>query len=140
MAQRRSTIDFRKVIDQGKILLVKMAKGTLSQLGIRMFGTTVVIRLLMAASLGRRFLNRSGAASFFPWTSPRTLQKPIDGRSGKPRVRARRQKRKEPEKTRNGDHALIRDEGDSPVVVAVADGLAPAPATSVRQRSPATRR
>jgi hypothetical protein len=49
VAQRRSTIDFREIIDEGKILLVKMTKGTLGQLGIRMFGTIVVARLLMAA-------------------------------------------------------------------------------------------
>lgn len=34
---------------------------------------------------------------------------------------------KGPDKTRNGDHALIRDEEDSPVVVAVADGVGSRP-------------
>jgi type IV secretory pathway TraG/TraD family ATPase VirD4 len=48
-SQRRSTIDFRQVIDSGKILLVKMQKGRLGQIGIRMFGTIIVTRLMMAA-------------------------------------------------------------------------------------------
>ena len=47
--QRRSTLDFRQVIDSGKILLVKMQKGRLGQIGIRMFGTIIVTRLMMAA-------------------------------------------------------------------------------------------
>ena len=64
VAQRRSTIDFRKIIDEGKILLVKMAKGTLGQLGIRMFGTIVVARLLMAA-LSREEIPESERRGFF---------------------------------------------------------------------------
>ena len=47
--QRHSTLDFRQVIDSGKILLVKMQKGRLGQIGIRMFGTIIVTRLMMAA-------------------------------------------------------------------------------------------
>ena len=47
--QRRSTLDFRQLIDSGKILLVKMQKGRLGQIGIRMFGTIIVTRLMMAA-------------------------------------------------------------------------------------------
>jgi len=64
VSQRRSTIDFREVIDEGKILLVKMAKGTLGQLGIRMFGTIVVARLLMAA-LSREKIPESERRGFF---------------------------------------------------------------------------
>jgi len=47
--QRHSTLDFRQVIDSGKILLVKMTKGRLGQIGMRMFGTIIVTRLMMAA-------------------------------------------------------------------------------------------
>jgi DNA helicase HerA-like ATPase len=47
--QRHSTLDFRQVIDSGKILLVKMTKGRLGQIGIRMFGTIIITRLMMAA-------------------------------------------------------------------------------------------
>ena len=47
--QRRSTLDFRQVLGSGKILLIKMQKGRLGQIGIRMFGTIIVTRLMMAA-------------------------------------------------------------------------------------------
>jgi len=47
--ERRSTIDFRQVIDEGKVLLVKLPKGKLGSFGVRLFGTVLFARLLMAA-------------------------------------------------------------------------------------------
>ena len=62
--QRRSTLDFQAIIDGRKILLVKMSKGKLSQLGVRMFGTVVVARLMMAA-LSREEIPEKERRDFF---------------------------------------------------------------------------
>lgn len=62
--QRRSTIDFRDIIDEGKILLVKMKKGKLGKLGVRMFGTIIVARLMMAA-LSREDILEEKRRDFF---------------------------------------------------------------------------
>lgn len=64
IAERRSTIDFREIIDEGKILLVKMQKGRLGQIGARMFGTIVVARLMMAA-LAREEVPQEERRGFF---------------------------------------------------------------------------
>jgi hypothetical protein len=45
----KSTIDFRKVLDGGKILLAKLPKGRLGAFGTRLTGRVLVARLLMAA-------------------------------------------------------------------------------------------
>ena len=49
VGQQHTTIDFREIIDNRKILLVKLAKGKLGQLGTRLLGTILFARLLMAA-------------------------------------------------------------------------------------------
>ena len=62
--QRRSTLDFREIIDSGKILLVKMTKGKLGALGVKMFGTILFAQLLMAA-LSREDLPEEERQDFF---------------------------------------------------------------------------
>ncbi len=49
VGQQHTTIDFRKILDNRKILLVKLAKGRLGHLGARLIGTILLARLLMAA-------------------------------------------------------------------------------------------
>ncbi len=49
VGQQHSTIDFREILDNRKILLVKLTKGKLGQLGARLLGTILFARLLMAA-------------------------------------------------------------------------------------------
>jgi type IV secretory pathway TraG/TraD family ATPase VirD4 len=61
---RHSTINFRDIIDDGKILLIKMTKGKLGELGVRMFGTIIFTRLLMAA-LSREDLPEEERQDFF---------------------------------------------------------------------------
>lgn len=62
--QRRSTLDVCTIIDEGKILLVKMQKGKLGKLGVRMFGTIIVARLMMAA-LAREEIPEDERRDFF---------------------------------------------------------------------------
>jgi type IV secretory pathway TraG/TraD family ATPase VirD4 len=61
---RHSTINFRDIIDDGKILLIKMTKGKLGELGVRMFGTIIFTRLLMSA-LSREDLPEEERQDFF---------------------------------------------------------------------------
>jgi len=49
ISQKRTEIDFRDIIDNKKILLVKLTKGKLGDLGVRIFGTILFAKLLMAA-------------------------------------------------------------------------------------------
>lgn len=55
VGQRRSTIDFREVMDQGKILLVDLRKGILGETNSHFLGMLIVGKLLAAA------LSRTGA-------------------------------------------------------------------------------
>ncbi|MGH9441753.1 MAG: type IV secretory system conjugative DNA transfer family protein [Thermoanaerobaculia bacterium] len=50
--QQRSTIDFRQIMDEGKILLVNLAKGQLAESNSRFLGMVLMARL-QAAALGR---------------------------------------------------------------------------------------
>lgn len=50
--QARSTINFRELMDQGKILLVNLAKGEISDLSSRFLGM-VLLAKLQAAAMGR---------------------------------------------------------------------------------------
>ena len=52
VGQGRSTVSFRKCMDEGKILLVNLSKGLLGELDSRLLGMLVVGKLLMAA-MGR---------------------------------------------------------------------------------------
>jgi hypothetical protein len=49
VAQERSTINFREVMDQKKILLVNLAKGRLGDINSHLIGLIVVGKILMAA-------------------------------------------------------------------------------------------
>jgi hypothetical protein len=49
ISQQESTIDFRKVMDEGKILLVSLSKGRIGDINSHLLGMIVVGKLLMAA-------------------------------------------------------------------------------------------
>lgn len=49
VAQRSSTIDFRKVMDEGKILLVNLAKGKLGEENCYLLGALMMAKIQMAA-------------------------------------------------------------------------------------------
>jgi hypothetical protein len=60
IAQRHSSFDFRKVMDEKKILLVNLAKGRLGDINSNLIGLIIVGKILMAAlsrvdSLGKDF-------------------------------------------------------------------------------------
>jgi hypothetical protein len=60
IAQKNSSFDFRKIMDEKKILLVNLAKGRLGDINSNLIGLIVVGKLLMAAlsrvdSLGKDF-------------------------------------------------------------------------------------
>jgi len=49
ISQQESGIDFRKVMDEGKILLVNLSKGKIGEINARLLGMVIVGKLLMAA-------------------------------------------------------------------------------------------
>ncbi len=49
IAQQKSTINFREVMDSGKILLVNLSKGKIGEINSHLLGMVVVGKLLMAA-------------------------------------------------------------------------------------------
>ena len=49
IAQQKSTIDFRSVMDDGKILLINLSKGKLGEINSYLLGMVIVGRILMAA-------------------------------------------------------------------------------------------
>ena len=49
ISQKKSTINFREVIDSKKILLVRLPKGRLGSEGVRFIGTIIFNRIIMAA-------------------------------------------------------------------------------------------
>ena len=52
IAQQKSTINFREIMDDGKILLVKLSKGKIGEINAHLLGMVIVGKILMAA-LGR---------------------------------------------------------------------------------------
>ncbi len=52
IAQQKSTINFREIMDTGKILLVKLSKGKIGEINAHLLGMVIVGKILMAA-LGR---------------------------------------------------------------------------------------
>jgi hypothetical protein len=52
IAQQKSTINFREIMDEGKILLVKLSKGKIGEINAHLLGMVVVGKILMSA-LGR---------------------------------------------------------------------------------------
>ncbi|MBI2439136.1 MAG: DUF87 domain-containing protein [Candidatus Moranbacteria bacterium] len=49
IAQQKSTIDFREIMDGGKILLINLSKGKIGEINARLLGMVVVGKILMAA-------------------------------------------------------------------------------------------
>ena len=49
IAQQKSTINFRQVMDEGKILLVNLSKGKIGEINSKLLGLIVVGKLLMSA-------------------------------------------------------------------------------------------
>lgn len=49
IAQQESGINFREIMDQGKILLVNLSKGKIGEINARLLGMVIVGKLLMAA-------------------------------------------------------------------------------------------
>ena len=47
--QKRSTLDFRKIIDEGKILVVSLSKGRIGETNAQLLGMMIVGKLLIAA-------------------------------------------------------------------------------------------
>ena len=62
--QKRSTIDLRQAMDTGKIVLVNLAKGQLTEANSRFFGM-VMLAKLQAAAMSRATLPTSERRSFF---------------------------------------------------------------------------
>ncbi|MEI7890730.1 MAG: TraM recognition domain-containing protein [bacterium] len=52
IAQQKSTINFREIMDDGKILLVKLSKGKIGEINAHLLGMVIVGKILMSA-LGR---------------------------------------------------------------------------------------
>lgn len=63
VGQGRSTLSFRRCMDEGKVLLVNLSKGLLGELDSRLLGMLVVGKLLMAA-MGRASLSPSERRPF----------------------------------------------------------------------------
>lgn len=49
IAQQKSTLNFRQIMDEGKILLVNLSKGKIGEINARLLGMVVVGKILMAA-------------------------------------------------------------------------------------------
>lgn len=49
IAQQKSSIDFRKLMDEGKIVLVNLSKGKIGEINARLLGMVIVGKMLMAA-------------------------------------------------------------------------------------------
>ncbi len=64
IGQTRSAFDFREVMDQGKILLIKLSKGAIGDLNTQLLGLVIVARLQMAA-MGRVDIPEDKRKDFF---------------------------------------------------------------------------
>ena len=49
ISQQKSSIDFRKAMDEGKIILVKLAKGKIGEINAHLLGMIIVTKIQMAA-------------------------------------------------------------------------------------------
>lgn len=49
IAQQKSTLDFREIMDNGKILLINLSKGKIGEINARLLGMVIVGKILMAA-------------------------------------------------------------------------------------------
>ncbi len=64
MGQQHSGFDFREVMDQGKILMVNLAKGKTGEVNAKLLGLIVVAKLQMAA-MGRANMAQADRKDFF---------------------------------------------------------------------------
>src|SRR5690606_29759281 len=64
IGQQRSTFDFRKIMDERKILLVNLSKGRLGDINANLIGMIIVGKILMAA-LSRVDDTTKGYAPFY---------------------------------------------------------------------------
>jgi len=64
MGQQRSGFDFRQIMDEQKILLVNLAKGTTGEVNAKLIGLIIVAKLQMAA-LGRADMAAEDRKDFF---------------------------------------------------------------------------
>lgn len=49
LGQKKSAIDFRKAMDEGKIILVNLAKGKIGEINMKLLGMIIVAKIQMAA-------------------------------------------------------------------------------------------
>ena len=64
IGQKNSAFDFRKVMDEGKILLVKLSKGKIGDLNTQLLGLVMVARIQMAA-MSRTDIDEKDRKDFF---------------------------------------------------------------------------
>ncbi len=64
MGQQKSGFDFRDVMDQQKILLVNLAKGTTGEVNAKLIGLIIVAKLQMAA-MGRADMSEADRKDFY---------------------------------------------------------------------------
>ena len=64
IAQQKSTINFREIMDDGKILLVKLSKGKIGEINAHLLGMVIVGKILMAA-LGRGDMAEDDRKDFY---------------------------------------------------------------------------
>lgn len=64
ISQQKSTIDFRQLMDEGKILLVNLSKGKIGEINSHLLGMIIVGKLLMAA-LSRGDLDEDKRKDFY---------------------------------------------------------------------------
>ena len=64
IGQKESSFDFREAMDTGKILLVKLSKGTIGDLNTQLLGLVIVSRIQMAA-MSRTDIPESERRDFF---------------------------------------------------------------------------
>ncbi len=49
IAQQKSTIDFRRAMDEGKILIINLSKGKIGEINAQLLGMVIIGKILMAA-------------------------------------------------------------------------------------------
>ncbi|MEK7673325.1 MAG: type IV secretion system DNA-binding domain-containing protein [Patescibacteria group bacterium] len=64
IGQKNSAFDFRKIMDEGKILFVKLSKGKIGDLNTQLLGLVIVARIQMAA-MGRADIPEDQRKDFF---------------------------------------------------------------------------
>lgn len=64
IGQKKSSFDFRKIMDEGKILLVRLSKGKIGDLNTQLLGLVMVARIQMAA-MSRADIHEDKRKDFF---------------------------------------------------------------------------